>query len=147
MALVAPVVGMAMVEEVETAAVAIPMEAATVAVGKVARPIRFLSPRGISQLRRTGLAASDLVSFLAHRSTREAAGGAVPQVTGRSRYMDRGRMGTTVALEVWERRSMELMQPARRMMRVTTKRDFLRDRISKVVTLNCRLVIKIFAMQ
>jgi hypothetical protein len=61
--------------------------------------------------------------------------------------MDRGHMGTTVALEVWERRSMVLMQPVRRMMRVTTKRDFLRDRISKALTLNCRLAINSFAMQ
>lgn len=61
--------------------------------------------------------------------------------------MDHGRMGTTVALEAWEIRSMVLMQPVRRMMRVTTKRDFLRDRISRALTRNCRLVIKIFAMQ
>jgi hypothetical protein len=61
--------------------------------------------------------------------------------------MDLGRMGTSVALEVWERRLMALMQVVRLMMRVTTKADFLRDRISKVVTLNCKLVIKIFAIQ
>ena len=61
--------------------------------------------------------------------------------------MDRGRTGTTVALEVWEIRSMVLMQPVRHMMHVTTKGDFLRDRISKVLTLNCRFAINSFAMQ
>jgi hypothetical protein len=60
-------------------------------------------------------------------------------------YMDRGRMGTSVALEVWERQSMVLTQPVRRMMRVTTKRDFLRDRTTKVPTPNCRLAISSFA--
>jgi hypothetical protein len=61
--------------------------------------------------------------------------------------MDLGRMGTTVALEGWERRSMVLMQLVRPMTLATLKPASLPDQILAVRMRNCRPAINSFATQ